>query len=98
MAYAIVKGAIESDFIHADKIIVSDCNADSLEKFREYGCAATTDNRKAAENCQYLLFAVKPQSFPAVSAEIVAETAAGTVVATVADVVAASVATTISSK
>ena len=70
MAYAIVKGAIESDFIHADKIIVSDCNADSLEKFREYGCAATTDNRKAAENCQYLLFAVKPQSFPAVSAEI----------------------------
>ena len=70
MAYAIVKGAIESDFIRANKIIVSDCNADSLQKFKDYGCFTVTDNRKVAENCDYLLLAVKPQNFPAVSEEI----------------------------
>jgi pyrroline-5-carboxylate reductase len=70
MAYAIVKGAIESDFIRANKIIVSDCKPENLEKFKDYGCFAMTDNAKVAEVCDYLLFAVKPQSFPAVCEDI----------------------------
>lgn len=67
MAYAIVKGAIESDFLRANKIIVSDCNEESLEKFKSYGCFVTTDNEKVAPVCDYLLFAVKPQQFPEVA-------------------------------
>ncbi len=70
MAYAIIKGAIESDFLRANKIIVSDCNEDSLQKFKDYGCFVTTDNQKAASVCDYLLFAVKPQQFLTVGEEI----------------------------
>ena len=70
MAYAIVKGAIESDFIRANKIVVSDCNAENLQKFKDYGCFTVTDNKRVAESCDYLLFAVKPQNFPAVCEDI----------------------------
>ena len=67
MGYSIVKGAIESEFLRANRIIVSDCNEESLQKFRDYGCYAVTDNTKAASLCDYLLFAVKPQHFPQVA-------------------------------
>lgn len=70
MAYAIVKGAIESDFIRANKIVVSDCNAENLQKFKDYGCFTVTDNKRVAESCDYLFFAVKPQNFPAVCEDI----------------------------
>ena len=63
MAYAIVKGAIESDFIRSNKIIVSDCNEERLQKFKDYGCFITMDNAVAADSCEYLLIAVKPQQF-----------------------------------
>lgn len=67
MAYAIVKGAIESDFLRANKIIVSDCREESLQKFKDYGCFVTSDNAQAAENCEYLLLSVKPQQFAQVA-------------------------------
>lgn len=70
MAYAIAKGAIESDFLRANKIFVSDCNAESLQKFKDYGCFVTSDNAKVAENCDYLLFSVKPQQFLQVAESI----------------------------
>ncbi|MBO7736337.1 MAG: pyrroline-5-carboxylate reductase [Clostridia bacterium] len=70
MAYAIVKGAIESDFLRSNKIFVSDCNKEQLEKFKDYGCFTTTDNRRVASNCDYLLIAVKPQQFLSVSEQI----------------------------
>lgn len=70
MAYAIVKGAIESDFIRANKVIVSDCNEESLQKFKDYGCFVTTNNEKVASSCEYLLFAVKPQHFTEVCESI----------------------------
>ena len=70
MAYAIVKGAIKSDFLRSNKIFVSDCNKEQLEKFKDYGCFTTTDNRRVASNCDYLLIAVKPQQFLSVSEQI----------------------------
>lgn len=70
MAYAIAKGAIESDFLRANKIFVGDCNKDALQRFKDYGCFITTDNAQVADNCEYLLLAVKPQQFAKVSEEI----------------------------
>lgn len=70
MAYAIAKGAIESDFLRANKIFVSDCKQENLTKFKDYGCFVTSDNAQVADNCEYLLFAVKPQQFPQIAEDI----------------------------
>lgn len=71
MANAIVKGVVEADFIRAKKIIVSDVNLDKLNKINdELGVSVTDDNRFVAENCEYLLLAIKPQSLPEVAAEL----------------------------
>lgn len=71
MANAIIKGVMDSDFVRAKKIIVSDVNIDKLNALNEtYGISVTDDNKFLAENCEYLLIAVKPQSFPEVAKEL----------------------------
>lgn len=71
MANAILKGVVLSDFISARKIIVSDPDAGKLEAVNsELGVDTTTDNRKVAEESEYLLFAVKPQSFDGAAKEL----------------------------
>lgn len=65
MAKAILRGAIESEFLKARKVAVSDKNGDKLEEIEsELGVFVTQDNKYIAENSEFLLFAVKPQSFP----------------------------------
>lgn len=70
MAHAIVKEGIESGFLSESAVLVSDCLDENLEKFRTAGCATTTNNRSVAEGCEFVLFAIKPQHFPTVAAEL----------------------------
>lgn len=71
MAGAILKGVVLSDFLSARKIIVSDPDEDKLRAVSdELGVATTTDNGKVAAECEFLLFAVKPQSFDDVARSV----------------------------
>lgn len=71
MAQAILKGVVLSDFIRAKKIVVSDINRANLETTKSLlGVNTTTDNRYVAENSEFLLFAVKPQTFPEIATEL----------------------------
>lgn len=71
MASAILRGAVLSDFLKAKKIIVSDPDISKIEKMgEELGVTVSDSNKYVAENCEYLLFAVKPQTFPVVAKEL----------------------------
>lgn len=71
MANAILRGAVLSDFLKGKKIIVSDSNSEKLDAAaKELGVNVTTDNREVAESCEFLLFAVKPQTFGEVAKEL----------------------------
>ena len=70
MATAIVKGIVYSDFLRAKKIIVSDPSAQAREKLSELGVYTTANNRDVAGNCDYLLLAVKPQTFEEVAQSV----------------------------
>lgn len=63
MSSAIINGALNSDYLSANNIIVSDVNASSLEKLSVKGVSVTTDNKKVIEESEFVLFAVKPQNF-----------------------------------
>lgn len=64
MAQAIIKGI---DFIKPKKIIVSDPSETAQRNLEDLGVNVTANNRDVADNCEYLLLAVKPQTFPAVA-------------------------------
>lgn len=71
MAHSILRGVILSDILRSKKVIVSDVDMDKLQAVNdELGVYFTQDNRYIAENCEYLLFAVKPQTFPQVAKEL----------------------------
>lgn len=68
MGSAILKGVVDADFIRAKKIIVSDTDESKLEEIGEnLGVCISDDNKFVAENSEYLLLAVKPQTFPEVA-------------------------------
>lgn len=68
MSGAIVNGAISSKYIAAADIIVSDINQSALERMKEKGVSVTTDNAVLLQNSEYVLFAIKPQTFESVAA------------------------------
>lgn len=71
MAQSIIKGIVDSEYIKAKKIIVSDCDEDKLNDVNEtYGVFVTDSNRYVAENSEFLLFAIKPQHFAEVAKEL----------------------------
>ena len=70
MARAILSGALSKGILSTDDILVCDPSADCREYFAGLGIAVSTDNRDAVRTCEYLLFAVKPQTFPAVADEL----------------------------
>lgn len=70
MAQAIVKGAILKKYLRADEILVSEPDAGRRTVFSDLGIGVCCDNCEAAESCDYLLLAVKPQVFPVVAEEI----------------------------
>lgn len=63
MSQAILKGVTGSDFLRAKKVLVSDVSEEALDKAADLGIVGTTDNKYLVENCEYVLFAVKPQNF-----------------------------------
>ena len=70
MARAILQGAVRSEFIKAKKVIVADPSQSALAQLEELGVECTRDNRVVAANCEYLLIAVKPQTFAAVAEDL----------------------------
>lgn len=62
MSTAIITGAISSSIIIPSEIIVSDVNDISLQKISKHGVATTKDNLLLSNECEFLLFAIKPQS------------------------------------
>lgn len=70
MAQAILKGVVGSDFIRAKKVVVSDTNEDKLDWAVDFGLVATKNNKFLVENSEYVLFAVKPQNFEEVCAQL----------------------------
>lgn len=67
---AILRGAVLSDTVREKKIIVADKNEDELNKLSYLGVRTATDCRFVAENCEFLLFAVKPKLFDSVCNEL----------------------------
>ncbi len=62
MSSAIINGVIRANVIDITQIIVSDINTDNLKKMAEMGITTTCDNKYLADNCEFVLFAVKPQN------------------------------------
>lgn len=70
MASAIIKGAISSGFIDKSTILVSDVTDSSLEKFSNLSISTTKNNVDVVKDCEFVLFAVKPQNFKDLAGEI----------------------------
>lgn len=62
MATAIIKGAIKSKIVKNSSILVTDISNDALDKISKLKVKTTTDLLYLVENCEYVLFAVKPQN------------------------------------
>lgn len=63
MAQAVLKGAIKSNFIKAEQILVADVSKAALEKLAYLNVNTTTDSKDVAENCEFVFLSVKPQNF-----------------------------------
>lgn len=70
MSSAITKGILISGLLAPEELIVSDLSEEKLAAARALGVSVTEDNLLLATNAEYLLFAVKPQSFPAIAESI----------------------------
>lgn len=67
---AILRGVVLSDLIREKKIVVCDENEEELDKLDYLGVRTTTSNKFVAENSEFVLFAVKPKKFEAISKEL----------------------------
>lgn len=63
MSSAIVNGAICAGYLKKSDVIVSDLSESALKKMAEKGVFGTTDNSRVFEEAEFVLFAVKPQTF-----------------------------------
>lgn len=71
MATAIIGGAVSSAFLKGDNICVFDVDAQKADFLnKEYGVNCCSSVEELAENCEYIVLAVKPQVFPAVLPQI----------------------------
>ena len=70
MAKAILHGAWKSEFLSPSDVAVGEPDDARALEFTHWGAFTCADNRYIAENCDYLLFAVKPQVFPQVAEEL----------------------------
>ncbi len=86
MASAIVGGIVKSGVLAPNQIIVSDKEQTQLDKIATLGIYTTLDNIKVAQSVQYLLFAIKPQSFEDIANEISPSLQAETIISIMAGV------------
>ena len=70
MSSAIINGIINVGVLAPNQIIVSDINEAQLEKLSKLGVSTSMDNKYLADNSEFVLFAVKPQSLSSVLSEI----------------------------
>ncbi len=70
MSSAITKGILTNGVLSPSEIIVSDLSDEKLGQAALLGVSVTKDNAQMSQNVEYLLFAVKPQSFPDIAKEI----------------------------
>ena len=70
MANAIIDGAIKTNFLAAEQILVSEPDETNRAALSARGVRIAADNRAAAAGCDYLLISVKPQVFPMVTEEL----------------------------
>jgi pyrroline-5-carboxylate reductase len=86
MASAIVGGVLKRGLLSANEIVISDSDAEKLAHFAQSGVNVTTDNIYVGKNCDYILFAVKPQIAPAVLEQLAPTLRAQTVISIMAGV------------
>ncbi len=71
MGSAMISGVVKSKLIDRDKIFVSNKSEKKLNDLKEeWGVHTTTDNKKACENSDVVILAVKPHIIPTVLDEI----------------------------
>ena len=71
MGSAMIFGVVKSKLIDRDKIFVSNKSEKKLNDLKEeWGVNTTTDNKKACENSDVVILAVKPHIIPTVLEEI----------------------------
>ncbi len=70
MASAIIGGILSKRLLSPNQIAVADADACKLTHLTERGIYTSVDNKYVASHCTHLLFAVKPQTAPAVFEEI----------------------------
>lgn len=63
MSSAIVNGAIGAGYLKNSEVIVSDPFDKARERMSAKGVSTTADNKEIFDNSEFVLFAVKPQSF-----------------------------------
>lgn len=62
MSNAIISGVLASETLSPEQIIVSDVSESALIKMKEKGVNCTENNFYLADNSEFVMFAVKPQS------------------------------------
>lgn len=71
MATAIIGGAVSSDYLKGEEICVFDVDNSKAELLnKEYGVNTSSTVEDIAENCEFIVLAVKPQVFPVVLPQI----------------------------
>ncbi len=71
MATALVRGWIQSGLVSRDHVVASDPSAAARQEFQQVtGVGAIADNATVVGISEVLILAVKPQSMPALLAEI----------------------------
>ena len=70
MSSAIINGAINTNVVEPQQIIVSDVNDDALSKMAKIGVNTTKNNQDAVNQSEFVLFAIKPQNLNDVLASI----------------------------
>ena len=70
MASSMIRILIQSSFLTKTDVCVSDVNESAFAKISDLGVATTTENGYLVNNCEFVVFAVKPQSFSAVATSL----------------------------
>ena len=63
MANAIIKGVLEAKVLNPNDIIVNDINENALLNLKNKGLSVSMDKEEVFANAEYVLLAVKPQTF-----------------------------------
>lgn len=78
MAEAIVSGMVAQGLCEGREILMSNRSAEKLQRMAQtYGVATATDNQQVIDDAEYLIFAVKPQQFSTVCAQLQRKPAQG---------------------